>query len=264
MQNASNRTSLFKGRYFICLSCLLVTLSLLESVNDPTLARTRTSRTTTRKKVRTPGKPAKAKATESSADTSKQYFQDISNLERAYALYDRGLNEYIVGDFGLSADHLSAAAQIFSATYGQNLPQQETFFYDLALAQEGAGNLDGSIESYNKSLSHGGFFDGYLGLAQLYGRMGNWSDGAVTCRRALDLRPDDPRANLIYGLILEKQGRLADAAKFKAKAKDFVSTFGLSGVKNTADKDSTVPERQVTNPAEDNLPGVGAKDLELP
>lgn len=241
---------------------MLLAISFLESANYPAIARSRTHKTA--KKIHTTKKPINKEAIESAADTSKQFFQDINNLGRAYALYDRGLNEYIVGDFGLAAEHLAAAAQIFSATYGANLPQQEIFYYDLALAQEGAGNLDAAIESYNKSLSHAGFFDGYLGLAQLYGRMGKWQEGSTTCRRALDLRPDDPRANLIYGLILEKQGQLAEAAKFKTKANDFVSTFGLAGVKNTADKEATIPDKQIANPEADNLPGVRAKDLELP
>lgn len=205
-----------------------------------------------------PAKPTAKEAAEQ--DTTKQFFQDVNTLGRAYALYDVGLNEYLVGDYGMAADHLGQASQIFSATYGNNLPQQGTFFYDLALAQEGAGKLDEAIMSYNRSLAHAGFFDGYLGLAQLFGRMGKWQEGADALRKALDLRPDDPRANLIYGLVLEKQGQIVEAEKFKAKARDFVTTYGLAGVKGKSDKD----DGKVVEPEESNLPAATSKDLELP
>lgn len=257
MQNTKSKSRFCQDRYFICLILIVAASFIAEALSVPTLARrSRTSRTVVLKRRTT---PFKKEAVE--PDTSKQFFQDVNTLGRAYALYDLGLNEYIVGDYGLAADHLNQASQIFSATYGNNLPQQETLFYDLALAQEGAGKLDEAIASYNRSLSQKGFFDGYLALAQLYGRMGKWQEGLDAVSKAINLRPDDPRANLIYGLILEKQGQLVEAEKYKAKARDFVSTYGLFGVKNTADKE--LPGK-VTDPVVDNLPEANRQDLELP
>lgn|GEM_PF-6259510 len=258
MERSKNKTDFVEGRYFICLSCLVL-LSLLPNELLQPVAEARRSHAAHKK--RSIAKPVKKEA-EAAPDTTKQFFQDIGNLGKAYALYDLGLNEYMVGDYGLAHEHLSSALQFFSATYGNNLPQQETFFYDLALAQEGAGKFDQAIESYNKCLNHQGFFDGHLALAQLYGRMGKWQEGADACRRALDLKPDDPRANLIYGLIFEKQGQLSESAKYKTKAKDFVSTYGLAGVKDTTDKEPA--HGQTVNPDKDNLPGEGPQDLELP
>lgn len=251
------------GRSFICLFCVaLIASILLESVLPAQARRARRPIQKSNQKSKNTKKPEKAP--ETTPSTTKEFFQDVSNLGRAYAVYDRGLNEYMIGDYGLAAEHLGQAADIFSATYGQSLPQQETVYYDLALAQESAGNLDGAIASFKKSLSNqAGFFDGHLALAQLYGRMGNWQLGADSVKRALDLRPDDPRANLIYGLILEKQGQMLDAEKFKTKARNFVSTYGLAGVKTSADKEAKVEELPA-NVSPDNLPGEGPKDLELP
>lgn len=261
MERSNNNTGPLRSRFFICFSCLFLALTICLEIASPASARRSRRLTAKQSNVKKKISPN----SETTPSTTKEYFQDINNLGRAYALYDRGLNEYIVGDFGLASEHLSSAQQIFSATYGNNLPQQETFYYDLALAQEGTGNLEAAIESYKKSLSaRVGFFDGYLALAQLYGRMGKWQEGQETVRRALDLRPDDPRANLICGLILEKQGQVEEAQKFKTKARDFVSTYGLAGIKSSADKEAKVEQLNDVEGRLDNLPGEGPKDLELP
>jgi tetratricopeptide (TPR) repeat protein len=155
-------------------------------------------------------------------DSLAQSKGNYEGLEKAYSLYDRGLNERFSGNNGEAISDLSEAQHEFHRV--GNASELEAFAsYDLGQAAEAKGDFTLAKESYGKAVYiQPNFIQASRALTRVLATSGHQVEALVKAREQSQSNPSDPIAHMMLGVILDKNGFSADANIEKEKAKQLL------------------------------------------
>ncbi len=165
---------------------------------------------------------AAAAAKPEQPDSLSQSKGNYEVLEKAYSLYDRGLNERFSGNYGEAISDLSEAQHEFHRV--GNASELEAFAsYDLGQAAEAKGDFTLAKESYGKAVYiQPNFIQASRALTRVLATSGHQVEALVKAREQSQSNPSDPIAHMMLGVVLDKNGFPADAQVEKDKAQQLM------------------------------------------
>jgi hypothetical protein len=132
---------------------------------------------------------------------------DFEGLNRAYSLYDAGVNHRLAGNFPLALSELREAQQIFHLHSQQQSPMETYAYFELAKTAEEAGSYDLAVHSYLAcSDLDPKFTEARLHLARLEAKHGNLQAALREAKAAYSQDPTSAEAHLIVSLLMVKSG----------------------------------------------------------
>lgn len=169
-----------------------------------------------------------------------------TDLERSYRAYDRGLTEWLSGNYSDAAKSLNEAYDLYSDFHGSRDVLDSLYLYDLGQAAEAAGDIELAKNSYQRSLRRRpDFSDCCIRLAGILTKKGETALALVYARRLADKNPQDPRAQFLLATMLDKAGFVEEGKT----AKENFNLLMKGGVLNT-------PQSQVTSPETPDQPSI--------
>jgi len=129
------------------------------------------------------------------------------DMERAYLIYDRGITDWLSGNYSQAAKQISASYEIYNGFHGSRDVLDPIILFDLGQAAEAAGDLNLAKNSYQRCLRRRpDFADACIRLSSILTRNGETALALVYARRLADKKPQDPRAQFLLASILERAG----------------------------------------------------------
>ncbi len=126
---------------------------------------------------------------------------------------------YAAGVLAAKEDWRSGEA-LWTAAIVRN-PHSATAASWLGLLREEAGDPDAAREWYATGTAANPYsFAAWLNWGILEGRQGNWAESERLLRRAIDVRPENPRGWHNLAVCLERQGRVVEAAEAAARGEE--------------------------------------------
>lgn len=180
-----------------------------------------------------------AKAVQASGS---DYIQQTSSLYRAYQLRDRALNEYLLGDYGLSAQHMSESARLSGGYWGRPQAAEGNDYFDLGLAAQAAGQNSLAKDAFFQCLQRQSLPAVYEQLSMLYMKEGDFNQAQAYANKLVDATPDYAGGHLLLSVLAERTGRL-DMQSDELRKLEQILQLPADSIQSSLEPDSlnTVP-----------------------
>jgi tetratricopeptide (TPR) repeat protein len=93
-------------------------------------------------------------------------------------------------------------------------------WYDRAVDQVAAGDLEAAVESYRQAIALDAHYaDALEGLSMALADLGRWPEAIAAARRVIELTPDEQLAYTNLSRIYQRAGDVPEAEAWAAKAR---------------------------------------------
>lgn len=137
--------------------------------------------------------------------------QNANSLANVYRLYDRGVNERLMGLDAQATTTLRQASNAYSSAQ-RGLTLEAMIDYELGQAAEASNNFSVAADAYARSLRiKPNLIEASVRLTSMLMKAGQPQAALSKARDSVAMNPNDPRAHQILALVLDNNGLNADA-----------------------------------------------------
>lgn len=152
-------------------------------------------------------------------------------LQRAYYLYDLGVNQRIAGNYGEAISQLDESKRVLASASGNEAELFKPYvLLEIALAADAGHNFELAKQSYeNCLLMSPKFLSACLKLSLLEARQGDLTAALAMAKRGIALEPLNPLPHSIAGLLFRQLGMTDEAKSEEEKVSELNYPEAASG-----------------------------------
>ncbi len=140
-----------------------------------------------------------------------EHVQNANSLAGVYRLYDRGVNERLLGQYEQATKTLREASNAYTSSQ-RGLTLEAMIEYELGQAAEANNSYSLAADAYARSLRiKPNLIEAWVRLTSMLMRAGQPQAALSRARDSVASNPNDPRTHQILALVLDGNGLNADA-----------------------------------------------------
>jgi tetratricopeptide (TPR) repeat protein len=172
--------------------------------------------------------------------------QNANSLASVYHLYDRGVNERLMGHYERATKTLREASNAYTSSRS-GLTLEAMIDYELGQAAEASNNYQVAADAYARALRiKPNLIEAAVRLTSMLMKAGQPQAALSRARESVSMNPNDPRAHQILALVLDNNGLNADAKIERDSAERLLRSRSSINYADVPMEQNIEPMRQTT------------------